>query len=48
MTTSSDVGGSLRWMSPELFNGEKRSVASDVWAYGMTMLVSDPSLGKFI
>ncbi|KAF8588244.1 kinase-like protein [Ramaria rubella] len=38
MTTSSDVGGSLRWMSPELFHNEKISEASDVWAYGMTVL----------
>ncbi|KAF8588246.1 kinase-like protein, partial [Ramaria rubella] len=38
MTTSSDVGGSIRWMSPELFRGEKVSKSSDVWAYGMTVL----------
>jgi serine/threonine protein kinase len=40
MTTSSDTAGSLRWMSPELFNHERLRESSDVWAYGMTVLVS--------
>jgi serine/threonine protein kinase len=39
MTTSSEVAGSLRWMSPELIRGNPVSVSSDVWAYGMTALV---------
>ena len=40
MTTSSELVGSLRWMSPELLHDEGAiSVNSDVWAYGMTVLV---------
>ncbi|KIJ52447.1 hypothetical protein M422DRAFT_156722 [Sphaerobolus stellatus SS14] len=37
LTTSSEAGGALRWMAPELFH-EKVTTASDVWAYGMTIL----------
>jgi serine/threonine protein kinase len=40
MTTSSELAGSLRWMSPELLHDDSGvSVSSDVWAYGMTVLV---------
>ncbi|KAF8517248.1 kinase-like domain-containing protein, partial [Hysterangium stoloniferum] len=39
LTTSSNVGGSLRWMAPELLHNGKPSRQSDVWAFGMTMLV---------
>ncbi|KAF8515358.1 kinase-like protein, partial [Hysterangium stoloniferum] len=38
LTTSSDVGGSLRWMSPELFQDKKIDEQSDVWAFGMTVI----------
>lgn len=38
--TSSEVGGSLRWMSPELFHDNLHSTKSDVWAYAMTVLAS--------
>ena len=40
MTTSSDAAGSLRWMAPEIFRYDKVGKVSDVWAYGMTVLVS--------
>lgn len=40
MTTSSEAAGSLRWMSPERFRGDTVTTSSDVWAYGMTALVS--------
>lgn len=39
-TTSAKVGGSSRWMAPELLEGKKLTIESDVWAYGMTILVS--------
>jgi len=38
MVTSTDAAGSMRWMAPERFFGASVSVASDVWAYGMTIL----------
>ncbi|KAF8508158.1 kinase-like domain-containing protein, partial [Gautieria morchelliformis] len=40
MSTTADVTGSVRWMSPELLNGDIEIVntKSDVWAYGMTVL----------
>lgn len=34
---SKAVGGTLRWMSPELFQGKDTSFASDVWALGLVM-----------
>ncbi|KAF8514557.1 kinase-like domain-containing protein [Hysterangium stoloniferum] len=37
-TTSSNVAGSLRWMSRELLNNERANEKSDVWAFGMTVL----------
>lgn len=40
LTTTSEAAGSLRWMAPELFNDVKVNEASDVWAFGMTILVS--------
>ena len=33
-------GGTLKWMAPELVDGEAASVQSDVWSFGMTALVS--------
>ncbi|KAF8589944.1 ras GEF [Ramaria rubella] len=39
MTTSSELAGSLRWMSPELLRDDVvPSTSSDVWAYAMTIL----------
>ncbi|KAF8517253.1 kinase-like domain-containing protein, partial [Hysterangium stoloniferum] len=38
LTTSSNVGGSLRWMAPELLHNGKPNRQSDVWAFGMTIL----------
>ncbi|KAL4066740.1 kinase-like domain-containing protein, partial [Scleroderma citrinum] len=40
--------GTCDWMAPEILHGEGPSVASDIWAFGMTMLVCsryDSSLG---
>jgi len=39
--TTGELAGSLRWMSPELLPAESSvTSSSDVWAYGMTILVS--------
>ena len=47
-TTSIDLAGSVRWMATEFFHrsasnldrpGMKANKATDVWAYGMTVLV---------
>ncbi|KAF8515361.1 kinase-like protein, partial [Hysterangium stoloniferum] len=38
LTTSSNVAGSLHWMSPELLHGKKVDEQSDVWAFGMTVI----------
>ncbi|KIJ27050.1 hypothetical protein M422DRAFT_191484, partial [Sphaerobolus stellatus SS14] len=40
LTTSSAVAGSLRWMAPELLQNEKVTNASDIWAFGMMIIVS--------
>lgn len=39
--TSKDGQGSQRWMAPELINDSDStfSTATDVWAFGMTVLV---------
>ena len=42
-SNSTEGRGSLRWMAPELFDLDgsmSHSKESDVWAYGMTILVS--------
>jgi len=36
--TSSNCGGSVRWMAPEVLNGSNMSEASDIWAFGMIIL----------
>ena len=33
------LGGTLRWMAPETLDNSKQSIATDVWAFGMTVLV---------
>ncbi|KAF8517671.1 kinase-like domain-containing protein, partial [Hysterangium stoloniferum] len=38
LTTSSNVAGSLRWMSRELLENDKVDEQSDVWAFGMTVI----------
>jgi len=54
--TTANFKGSLRWCSPEVFNGEKRTPESDVWSWGVlafqvatdvTPLYMEPD-GKFI
>jgi len=32
-------GGMLKWMAPEFLDGGVASVHSDMWAFGMTVLV---------
>jgi len=40
--TSKEPGGSIRWMAPELFKeGITHTGQSDLWAFGMTILVCD-------
>ena len=42
ITTSTGLQGSVRWMARELIEEtEGHTIASDVWAYGMTLLVSN-------
>ena len=43
LTTTAHLAGSLRWMAPEQFFGKKVTAASDVWMYGMTVLVCQNS-----
>ncbi|KAI6000347.1 kinase-like domain-containing protein [Pisolithus orientalis] len=38
MSIDGVCGGSCHWMAPELLSGCPLSVASDVWAFGMTIL----------
>ena len=53
-TAPGRVGGTLRWMAPEVFDGAFFP-ESDVWSYGMTVLVCstfqppvlDTNLGVF-
>ncbi|KAI6014107.1 kinase-like domain-containing protein [Pisolithus microcarpus] len=33
-----EVGGTLRWMAPEMFDSASRSAEADVWSFGMTAL----------
>ncbi|KAG6329637.1 hypothetical protein ID866_9453 [Astraeus odoratus] len=35
-------GGTFRWMSPEILEDSDPSIASDVWAFGMTLLCPAP------
>ncbi|KAF8501227.1 kinase-like domain-containing protein, partial [Hysterangium stoloniferum] len=44
ITTSSSTTGSLRWMSRELLENEKVNEQSDVWAFGMTVIVCTSKL----
>ncbi|KAG8952086.1 hypothetical protein FRC03_012245 [Tulasnella sp. 419] len=37
-TTSSVTQGSARWMAPELFRHDKRTIASDMYAYGLVAM----------
>jgi serine/threonine protein kinase len=50
MSTTAEVTGSVRWMSPELLSGdiEIANTKGDVWAYGMTALVSSVSFYGFL
>ena len=48
MTTTAELGGTLRWMSPELIDGDTVSAKSDVWAYAMTVLASSMSGSRFL
>lgn len=38
LTVGFGVDGSVRWMAPELLGGGECSTASDVYAFGMTVL----------
>ncbi|KAL4066742.1 kinase-like domain-containing protein [Scleroderma yunnanense] len=38
MTVDLHCGGMLAWMAPEILHGSEVSVASDIWAFGMTAL----------
>lgn len=39
MTVEPGGGGTIRWIAPEILDGNEISVASDIWAFGMTALV---------
>ncbi|KAF8501228.1 kinase-like domain-containing protein, partial [Hysterangium stoloniferum] len=40
LNTSPGIGGSTRWMSPETLQGSEINEQSDIWGFGMTVLVS--------
>ena len=41
--TGKEPGEGIRWMAPELFEeGAVHTKESDMWAFGMTILVCDP------
>lgn len=43
-TTAIYSGGTVRWKAPELLeSGEKENEKTDVWAFGMILLVSESS-----
>jgi len=42
MSFTKIYGGTLRWMAPEIVGGGEVSAEGDVWAFGMTALVSVP------
>ena len=37
-STNSDTRLPIRWMAPEVFQSQKFGEASDVWAYGITLV----------
>lgn len=41
VTTANQAGGTVRWMAPELLNGQQDTVTkeSDIYALAMTFLV---------
>ena len=41
LITVSNVAGALQWMAPELLSCGTVSVKSDVWAFGMTIVVGN-------
>ena len=47
-STNSDTRLPIRWMAPEVFQSQKFGEASDVWAYGITLveLYSRAAYGK--
>lgn len=47
-TTSGGMKGSLRWMAPELLDGAKHSIDSDIWAFGMVIYVRSHVLTKLL
>jgi len=40
MSTPGNFGATLPWLAPEMLDGGKATAARDVWAFGMTALVS--------
>lgn len=38
-STTGGMKGSLRWMAPELLEGVKHNVETDIWAFGMVIYV---------
>ncbi|KIM61482.1 hypothetical protein SCLCIDRAFT_25809 [Scleroderma citrinum Foug A] len=38
LTVEPGGGGTIRWIAPEILDGNEISVASDIWAFGMTAL----------
>ena len=40
--SNSPSGGTLRWMAPEILESNEPTAPGDVWAFGMTCLVSGP------
>lgn len=38
LTVETHSGGTIAWIAPEILDGHKMSVGSDIWAFGMTAL----------
>ena len=45
VTSASEVGGTARWMAPELLSAEQKTVTteSDMYAFGITIIVRELS-----
>jgi len=45
--TTTTISGSTRWMAPEQLSGQKITTETDIWTYGMTVLVRTQTPSSF-